>query len=161
MDFALGSTVSGPVGCGWFGVKERATSDATACLTLMGVRLYNQATGSFTSTDPVPGGNSTAYNYPTDPINQSDLMVKSGTGNAHGAEFQSGGGRNYRKVAAGAVYAGAVVLGFRVVHQLFARHSWALQLVLEDTPRGMLEQGGGVGRSLGLRLRWVGSQVLQ
>ena len=42
----------------------------------MGVHLYNRATGNFTSTDPVPGGNSTAYNYPTDPINQHDLDGK-------------------------------------------------------------------------------------
>ena len=73
MEASEAGTVSGPVGYGWLGAKERATIDATAGLTLMGVRLYNQATGSFTSTDPVPGGNSTAYSYPTDPINQSDL----------------------------------------------------------------------------------------
>ena len=73
MEASEAGTVSGPVGYGWLGAKERATIDATAGLALMGVRLYNQATGNFTSTDPVPGGNSTAYNYPTDPINQSDL----------------------------------------------------------------------------------------
>ena len=73
MEASEARTVSGPVGCGWLGAKGRATSDATAGLTLMGVRLYNQATGTFTSTDPVPGGSSTAYNYPTEPINQSDL----------------------------------------------------------------------------------------
>lgn len=42
----------------------------------MGVRYYNQATGAFTSLDPVPGGNATTYNYPTDPINQFDLDGK-------------------------------------------------------------------------------------
>ncbi|MDU5961783.1 MAG: hypothetical protein E6Z13_01350, partial [Dermabacter sp.] len=66
-------SVAGPLGYGWLGAKERSTTDATAGLTLMGVRLYNQATGNFTSADPVPGGNATAYNYPTDPINQRDL----------------------------------------------------------------------------------------
>ena len=45
------STVAGPLGYGWLGAKERATSDATAGLTLMGVRFYNQATGNFTSAD--------------------------------------------------------------------------------------------------------------
>ena len=75
-DSGQANTVAGPVGYGWLGAKERATSDATAGLTLMGVRLYNQATGTFTSTDPVPGGNSTAYNYPTDPINMCDQSGK-------------------------------------------------------------------------------------
>ncbi|MDU2597296.1 MAG: hypothetical protein E7C78_03350, partial [Dermabacter sp.] len=65
--------VAGPLGYGWRGDKERSTTEATASLTLMGVRLYNQTTGNFTSADPVPGGNATAYNYPTDPINQRDL----------------------------------------------------------------------------------------
>ena len=71
-DSGQASTVAGPLGYGWLGAKERATSDATAGLTLMGVRFYNQATGNFTSADPVPGGNATAYNYPTDPINYID-----------------------------------------------------------------------------------------
>lgn len=39
----------------------------------MGARLYNQTTGLFTSTDPIYGGNTTSYGYPTDPINQTDL----------------------------------------------------------------------------------------
>lgn len=56
---------------GWLGGKERATLDVG--FTLMGARLYNQATGSFSSTDPVAGGNFTAYSYAVDPINTSDL----------------------------------------------------------------------------------------
>ncbi|KGN32300.1 hypothetical protein N802_18220 [Knoellia sinensis KCTC 19936] len=64
--------VDGPLGYGWLGAKQRATSTATAGLTLMGVRFYNAARGLFTSLDPVPGGNDTAYNYPNDPINESD-----------------------------------------------------------------------------------------
>lgn len=39
----------------------------------MGVRLYNSATGAFTSRDPIDGGNTTTYAYPQDPINQHDL----------------------------------------------------------------------------------------
>ena len=39
----------------------------------MGDRLYNAVTGRFTSPDPEPGGNPTAYTYPTDPINKYDL----------------------------------------------------------------------------------------
>ena len=66
-------TVGGPTGNGWLGAKERSTTDATAGLTLMGDRFYNAITGAFTSVDPEPGGNVTAYAYPTDPINSFDL----------------------------------------------------------------------------------------
>ena len=71
IDPTQAGTVGGPIGYGWLGAKERSTTDATAGLTPMGVRLYNQATGNFTSPDPVSGGNAAAYNYPTDPINQA------------------------------------------------------------------------------------------
>ncbi|QDP94996.1 DNRLRE domain-containing protein [Microlunatus elymi] len=59
------------IGYGWLGSQQRATTDAG--LTLMGARIYNPATGSFTSADPVYGGGSTSYGYPTDPINTQDL----------------------------------------------------------------------------------------
>ena len=42
-------------------------------LTLMGARLYSASTGRYTSIDPVHGGNASAYNYPDDPVNTSDL----------------------------------------------------------------------------------------
>lgn len=62
---------SGEPGYGWLGGKQRAESGAG--LVLMGVRLYNPATGLFTSTDPVEGGGANAYAYPTDPVNMFDL----------------------------------------------------------------------------------------
>ncbi|MBP2354948.1 RHS repeat-associated protein [Kribbella aluminosa] len=65
---------TGVVDYAWLGGKQRAVSGAG--LTLMGVRLYNPATGLFTSTDPVPGGNANAYTYPTDPQNSFDLDGK-------------------------------------------------------------------------------------
>jgi RHS repeat-associated protein len=66
---------SGPaaVGAGgykWLGGLERATDETG--LILMGARLYNPATGVFTSQDPILGGNETAYSYPADPINSGD-----------------------------------------------------------------------------------------
>ncbi|WNM28370.1 RHS repeat-associated core domain-containing protein [Demequina capsici] len=65
---------TGVIAYGWLGAKERATD--TTGLLLMGVRLYNPVTGSFTSVDPVPGGNATAYTYPQDPINKYDTSGK-------------------------------------------------------------------------------------
>lgn len=62
---------SGALNYSWLGGKERATD--LSGLVLMGVRLYSSVTGQFTSVDPVKGGNSTAYAYPQDPINQLDL----------------------------------------------------------------------------------------
>ncbi|XBH23007.1 RHS repeat-associated core domain-containing protein [Jonesiaceae bacterium BS-20] len=71
-----GITITNPGSTGslnysWLGGKERAQD--TTGLILMGERLYNNITGHFTSVDPVPGGNTTAYIYPQDPINELDL----------------------------------------------------------------------------------------
>ncbi|WP_353663673.1 DNRLRE domain-containing protein [Cutibacterium avidum] len=66
-----GTTQPG-IGYGWLGSHERATL-ALLGITLMGARLYNQATGLFTSLDPQYQGGDTAYGYPNDPINSQDL----------------------------------------------------------------------------------------
>ena len=63
------------IGYGSLGQQGRATTDCG--ITLMGARGYNPATGQFLSVDPIPGGNENDYNYPNDPINQSDLQGKS------------------------------------------------------------------------------------
>ncbi len=69
---AVSATVStGTVDYGWVGGARRSVGDAG--LILMGARLYNPATGLFTSLDPVKGGNANAYTYPTDPVNRSDI----------------------------------------------------------------------------------------
>ncbi|MFJ9660503.1 RHS repeat-associated core domain-containing protein [Streptomyces griseoflavus] len=60
----------------WLGAKQRSTETLTG-LTLMGVRLYNPATGRFLSVDPVYGGNLNAYEYAhADPLNRFDLDGK-------------------------------------------------------------------------------------
>ncbi|WP_410788641.1 RHS repeat-associated core domain-containing protein [Kribbella sp. C-35] len=65
------SAGTGTIHYGWLGREQRANADSG--LLLMGVRLYNPQTGIFTSTDPVPGGNTNAYTYPTDTFNYVDL----------------------------------------------------------------------------------------
>lgn len=93
---------TGALQYGWLGNRERAL-DASG-LTLMGARIYNPRTASFTSIDPVAGGNTTCYAYPQDPINRFDLDGKKW---------------NWRKIgkwaAIGAGVAGAVACGMSVV----------------------------------------------
>ncbi|WP_275404941.1 DNRLRE domain-containing protein [Streptomyces sp. SID10815] len=56
---------------GALGAYQKA-GDGLAGYTLMGVRLYDPTTGRFLQSDPVYGGNTSAYIYPADPIGQSD-----------------------------------------------------------------------------------------
>lgn len=64
-------TGTGNLHYGWVGDQQRETSDTG--LMLMGARVYNSSTGLFTSVDPVEGGSSNDYAYPTDPVNTFDL----------------------------------------------------------------------------------------
>lgn len=57
---------------GWLGGAQRE-GDSLSGLTLMGVRLYDPATGRFLQTDPVLEGSPNAYGYPVDPITMDDL----------------------------------------------------------------------------------------
>ena len=62
---------TGALTYGWLGAEQRAAD--TSGLLLMGARLYSPRTGSFTSVDPITSGNTTAYAYPQDPVNEFDL----------------------------------------------------------------------------------------
>ncbi|MEU2429105.1 DNRLRE domain-containing protein [Streptomyces sp. NPDC007861] len=70
-----GNRAEGPstVRYGWHGGQHRSSETLTD-LVLMGVRLYNPATGRFLSGDPVPGGSCNAYDYAcADPVNSDDV----------------------------------------------------------------------------------------
>jgi RHS repeat-associated protein len=56
---------------GSLGAYQRATDGLARC-ALMGVRVYDPTTGRFLQTDPVYGGNTSAYICPADPIGQVD-----------------------------------------------------------------------------------------
>ncbi|MCL2541916.1 MAG: hypothetical protein FWE71_05570 [Nocardioidaceae bacterium] len=77
-DVAVGLTATNPIGgatgglgYGWTGAHLRVTEPNG--LIQMGARVYDSATGLFTSSDPQFAGNSTAYAYPQDPRDGFDL----------------------------------------------------------------------------------------
>ncbi|MGB0873136.1 MAG: RHS repeat-associated core domain-containing protein [Solirubrobacterales bacterium] len=57
---------------GFHGSKQREALTSQG-MVAMGVRLYAPRTGRFLQVDPVLGGTANPYEYPSDPINQSDL----------------------------------------------------------------------------------------
>jgi RHS repeat-associated protein len=72
-EFGMTRTGNGPAGrYGWLGSALRDAANP-AGLILMGVRLYNPATGRFLSADRHYAGSANAYDYASqDPINESD-----------------------------------------------------------------------------------------
>ncbi|WP_256097950.1 DNRLRE domain-containing protein [Streptomyces sp. MnatMP-M17] len=62
-----------PARYGWLGGMQRS-SETPSTVTLMGVRLYDSATGRFLSVDRVLGGNASSYEYCfADPVNCYDI----------------------------------------------------------------------------------------
>ncbi|MFE7490294.1 DNRLRE domain-containing protein [Kitasatospora sp. NPDC057541] len=69
-----------PLRYGWLGSQQRSAETPTGAV-LMGVRLYDPTLGRFLTTDPVPGGNATAYDYVLqDPNTHFDLDGQWGWG---------------------------------------------------------------------------------
>jgi RHS repeat-associated protein len=70
----FGDPVSGVAGrYGWLGGKQRRTELLSGVIQ-MGARSYVPEIGRFISTDPVPGGSASAYDYANaDPINSFDV----------------------------------------------------------------------------------------
>jgi RHS repeat-associated protein len=65
--------IRNPTRYGWLGTSQRS-ADAVAGIILMGVRLYNPATGRFLQVDPVKGASANDYDYCyNDPVNCRDL----------------------------------------------------------------------------------------
>lgn len=58
----------------WLGAKQRSNTSESAGLTLMGVRLFNPARGTFTGPDPIRKGGESSYTYPADPINRAGAV---------------------------------------------------------------------------------------
>ncbi|MFE1734460.1 RHS repeat-associated core domain-containing protein [Streptomyces bacillaris] len=69
----FGKSATGKARYGFFGAEQRS-SETLGNLVMMGVRLYDPASGRFLQTDPVSGGSCSNYDYVCgDPVNAEDV----------------------------------------------------------------------------------------